>query len=83
MTEKEDIGLLEKSMRQMDCGMSQFHCDADRMELWEYCQVSFYADTSELNDYGKKGWEAVNAFNSGGKTTVLMKRRLKPSSKML
>jgi len=84
---KSDIELIEELWRrlereQVDHAMSQYHRDADgRMESWEYCQVSFYADTSVLNDYGKKGWEAVNAFNSGGKTTVLMKRRLEPSSK--
>lgn len=76
--DRYDIELLEKLI---DRDMSQYHRDVGRMELWEYCQVSFYADTSVLNDYGKKGWEAVNAFKSGGNTTVLMKRRLDPSSK--
>lgn len=45
------------------------------MELWEYCQVSFFADISVLNDYGKKGWEAFSTFKDGDNTTVFMKRR--------
>ena len=45
------------------------------METWEYKKVSFVADESILNDYGKKGWEAFSAIKEGDCLTVLMKRR--------
>lgn len=45
------------------------------MGIWEYKNVSYVADESILNEYGKQGWEAYGALKDGDCIVVLMKRR--------
>ena len=45
------------------------------MDIWEYKNVSYLADESILNEYGKQGWEAYGALKDGDCVVVLMKRR--------